>query len=65
MQLSLIYSKPSAILRALTEARLLMANHARELTEAMDELIVVTSEYIDAQGKVQEPGNQEDRARQH
>jgi len=37
-----------------------MANHARELTEAMDELIVVASEYIDAQGKVQEPGNQED-----
>jgi hypothetical protein len=60
MQLSLIYSKPSAILRALTEARLLMANHARELTEAMDELIVVASEYIDAQGKVQELGNQED-----
>src|SRR5712671_5827631 len=60
MQLSLICSKPSAILRALTEARLLMANHARELTEAMDELIVVASEYIDAQGKVQEPGNQED-----
>jgi hypothetical protein len=59
MQLSLIYSKPSAILRALTEARLLMANHARELTEALDELIVTASEHIDEQGK--EPVDQEEK----
>jgi hypothetical protein len=58
MQLSLIYSKPSAVLRALTEARLLMANHARELTEALDELIVTASGYIDEQGK--EPVEEDD-----
>jgi len=60
MQLSLIYSKPSAVLRALTEARLLMANHARELTEAMDELIVAASHHIDEQGKEPEPVDQEE-----
>jgi hypothetical protein len=58
MQLSLIYSKPSAVLRALTEARLLMANHARELTEALDELIVTASECIDEHGR--EPVEEED-----
>jgi hypothetical protein len=51
MQLSLIYSKPSAVLRALTEARVLMANHTLEVVEAMDELIVAASHYIDEQGK--------------
>src|SRR5437879_5605908 len=58
MQMSIIHSKPSAVLRALTEARLLMASHARELTEALDELIEAASGYIDHQGK--EPVHQEE-----
>jgi hypothetical protein len=64
MQLSLIYSKPSAVLRALTEARLLMANHARELTEALDELIVTASGYIDEQGKEPVDQEEEDKLRE-
>jgi hypothetical protein len=64
MQLSLIHSKPSTILRALTEARLLMANHARELTEALDELIVTVSEYIDERGKEPVDQEEEDKVRE-
>jgi hypothetical protein len=64
MQLTLIYSKPSAVLRALTEARLLMANHARELTEALDELIVTASGYIDEQGKEPVDQEEEDKLRE-
>jgi hypothetical protein len=64
MQLSLINSKPSAILRALTEARLLMANHARELTKALDELIVTASGYIDEQGKASVDQEEEDKVRE-
>jgi hypothetical protein len=60
MELSLIYPKPSAVLRALTEAKLLMANHARELTDAMDELIIRASHYIDEQGNEPEPVDQEE-----
>jgi hypothetical protein len=64
MKLSLIYSKPSAVLRALTEARLLMTSHAHELTEALDELIVTASRYIDEQGKEPVDQKEEDKLRE-
>jgi hypothetical protein len=60
MQLSLIHSKPSAILRALTEAKHLMTNHARDLTEALDELIAAASNFIDKQGEEPKPVDQEE-----
>jgi hypothetical protein len=49
MELEVLWAKPSAVLRALTEARLLMANHDAELKDALDELIKSASHHIDEQ----------------
>lgn len=42
-------AKPSSVLRALTEAQLLMANQDAELKNALDALVRATASYIDQQ----------------
>lgn len=44
-----VWDKPSVVLRALMEARHLMAEHDAELRDAMDALIRSASQYIDTQ----------------
>jgi hypothetical protein len=44
-----VWDKPSVVLRALMEARHLMANHDTDLKDAMDALVRSASEYIDKQ----------------
>jgi hypothetical protein len=51
MELSISFAKPSTVLRALTAASHLMADHDREQKAAIDELIRATAFFIDQQSK--------------
>jgi hypothetical protein len=51
MELSVSFTTPSTVLRALTAASHLMANHDEDLKEAIDALIRATAFFIDEQSK--------------
>jgi hypothetical protein len=51
MELTVLYSTPSTVLRALTAASHLMADHDRDQKEAIDALIQAAASFIDEQSK--------------
>jgi hypothetical protein len=64
MELTIDFSTPSTVLRALTAASHLMADHDRDQKEAIDELIRATAFFIDQQSKEAEDRERKRRERE-
>jgi hypothetical protein len=64
MELTINFSTPSTVLRALTAASHLMAEHDRDQKEAIDELIRATASFIDEQSKEAEDRERKRREKQ-
>ena len=61
MELTILYAKPSTVLRALTAASHLMAGHDRKQKEAIDELIREIASFIDEQSEEAEKRREKEK----